>query len=133
MTLSFSHFANFNIPKDSILPWLEVVITQSGIPQFSINKPVDIDCVDPVVHALNLTDATDIEFKLFKCDRISFEVTTTGTAEFVDKSKGVVRYKWSSGDTAIDALYYGQFNITFPDGLFIWPSQKEMLAIGVNG
>jgi len=89
------------------------------------------DASDPNV--VDLSDAQSIQFEMFKCGRVPAGVGLSGEAEFVDKAKGLVRYKWHPNDTSAPGIYYVGFKITFNNGYILrWPYQLESLAVEVS-
>ena len=42
-------------------------------------------------------------------------VLVSNTALVVDDEAGIVRYDWTTGDTAFDGLCFGEFQVTYED------------------
>lgn len=128
--------SNFQIRKDSTLPYLEVQITKDGtIPKNTIVSE-GYSCEDAssvsAANILDLTDVFSVEFELKKCDRVPVEASVNGEVEIVDAVKGIVRYKWAATDTAVLGLFYGTFVVSFNDGgKYRWPANLESLAIEI--
>jgi hypothetical protein len=127
--------SNFQIRKDSNVPYLDVQITKDGsVPLRYVDQGQS--CPNATLidlsNIVDLTDVDSIEFKLKKCGRTPVDASTTGTVEILDAKTGMVRYKWAITDTAVVGLFYGTFVITFTDhSVYRWPKNLESLSIQI--
>lgn len=125
----------FQIRQGATAPFLEVVLTQRGEVSMSSSPPA-IGCgsanqgtFDPI----NLTEATEVKARMWKCGRIKAEKALLGVTEVVDATNGVVRYKWALSDTDTAGGYYFAFEVTFSDGSkLIWPYVAELFPIEIT-
>jgi len=131
---------NFAIVQNASIPWLEVNLTKNGILPMQFQAP-SFGCSDKTLDPnwVDLTDAENVIFEMYKCGRTPLKIGLSGQAEIVDlggdlgKKTGLVRYKWHPNDTSVQGCYYGRFVVTFKDGtIFKWPYALESMTIEVK-
>ena len=77
--------------------------------------------------AEDLTGAT-VAFHMESTDGV---VVVDGSATLVDAANGVVQYEWQSGDTDESGTFFGEFEVTFSDGIVqSYPNDGD-IRIGV--
>lgn len=100
----------FRIKQNDLLPPAVVVIKDSGLP-------------------FDLSDVTSVKF--FMKDYRGQKVD--GTAEVDnDPATGKVYYWWVSGDTDLEGVFQGEFELTFTDGKKQTFPNKGYLKIRVS-
>jgi len=126
-------FPQFQIKKDSTLPWLTLQLFQEGILSFGLPADPSSCGANKQGTPIDLTNAISIKAKMFKCGRTPLEKVLLGTVVVDDAVNGVVTYKWHPSDTDTAACFYFVFEIIFQDNTkLLFPYQLESFSIEVT-
>jgi hypothetical protein len=78
--------------------------------------PIRIKVLDNIQDALDLTGHT-VDFHFRKIDDLSTLLNSGHTScTITDALNGMAQYDWTSGDTDLTGIHYGEFILTDPNG-----------------
>lgn len=106
--------SGFNIKRGDLLPYLEAIVSENGI-------PVDLTgLVEEVFFIMALVPATSRS----RCRAATTEAprVVRGPAVVADAVAGKLRYFWQAGNTDVAGVYRGEFEITMAGRPVTFPS-----------
>lgn len=86
-----------------------------NIKQNDLRPPLKVQCSRSDTGIANLTTATSVKFIMRKKGEVGTPKISRAAA-IENAATGIVRHDWLSGDTDTEGTFYGEFEVTWPDG-----------------